>query len=229
MTTHLKNTFNTDALLYNKARPHYPEELFDTLISVTNLSPDARLLEIGTGTGQATKPLLERGFTILGIELGTSLAEVARDQLQHYKNVKIVTGSFEEIELSEKTFVLVYSATAFHWIQDAYKFKKTYAILKENGYLAIIHTNLVSDEQGDEFFLATQPLYKKYRPPHDDNFRLPTTQSLQPWDIDEKLFTHVSFETFPLVVSYSAREYTNLLRTYSPTIAMKPDIREKFL
>src|SRR3954465_5205589 len=95
----LRQTFDEVALLYNEIRPRYPDKLFATLIGVTHLNKDSTLLEIGPGTGQATKPLAQKGFTITAIELGASLAEVMRLQLYDYKNVQIVTGSFEETVL----------------------------------------------------------------------------------------------------------------------------------
>jgi len=72
----LKHTFNEVAILYNEARPRYPDELFSTLIDITKLDTNATILEISSGTGQATKPLAQKGFQITAVELGQSLAEV---------------------------------------------------------------------------------------------------------------------------------------------------------
>src|SRR5689334_16353257 len=89
----LRVTFDEAALLYNEIRPHYPDDLFSTLIAVTSLSAHATLLEIGPGTGQATLPLAQRGFAITAIELGDALAQMARQQLHDYNNVQIITGA----------------------------------------------------------------------------------------------------------------------------------------
>src|SRR3954464_10618732 len=104
----LRHTFDEVALLYNEARPHYPDELFSTLITVTGLHENARLLEIGPGTGQATKPLAKKGFNITAIELGVALAEVAKHELSNFKNVQLATGAFEDVALPAGFFDLVY-------------------------------------------------------------------------------------------------------------------------
>lgn len=56
------DTFDQVADRYDAARPHYPEDLFDARVelTLTALEPGARLLEVGCGTGKATRPLKSR-------------------------------------------------------------------------------------------------------------------------------------------------------------------------
>jgi len=227
----LRATFNKEAKLYDLVRPHYPKELFDSIIKITQIQDDAKLLEIGPGTGQATESFAKRGYEIIAVELGSELADVARKKFEKFQNVKIITGAFEDIELSPSSFDLVYSATAINWVKPEVKFSKPHKLLKNGGHLAIIHTNHVSDEKNDEFFLATQPIYKKYKPggKYNDSLRLSLPSELKADEIDENLFTSIFFRVFPLVVQYSAKEYAQLLNTYSPTISMEPEQRTRFL
>lgn len=232
MTDHttLRRTFDQEAQLYNEIRPHYPEALFETLIDVTALSPQAKLVEIGPGTGQATKPLAKRGYQITAIELGAALGDVARYELRPYPHVRVITGSFEDIDLPADTFDLVFAATAFHWIKPELRYVKPHHILKADGYLAIIHTHHVSDEQGDLFFKAAQPIYDRYytndtgKPP-----ALPGPDTVKPTELDEKLFKFIHFQRFPMVVAYSAQGYAKLLNTYSPTLVLPEQKRTAFL
>lgn len=149
----LRTAFDGAAKLYDKIRPVYPRALFDALVKKANLQTDAKLLEIGPGTGQATLPLANRGYEITAVELGKELAEVARVNLHDYPKVQIITGAFEDTALPPGTFDLIYAATAFHWITPEERYKKPYELLKPGGYLAIIHTNHVSDEAGDNFLM----------------------------------------------------------------------------
>src|SRR5580693_9188175 len=112
----LRTTFDSVPELYQKARPNYPDELFDDLIQSTELPSGARLLEIGPGTGQATISLAKRGYDITAIELNEGMAKVARRELSDYKNVQVITGSFEETEFPAGSFDLIYAASAFHWV-----------------------------------------------------------------------------------------------------------------
>lgn len=231
MNKNLRTTFNEQAKLYHLARPKYPEPLFDVLEDVAKLKKQARLLEIGPGTGQATESLANRGYEITAVELGGELVEVAQENLKPYKNVKIIGGDFEEIEFAPESFDLVYAATSFHWVSPEVRFSKPYKLLKSKGYLAIIGTHHVSDESGDEFFFATQPIYKKYKPggKHEENLRMPHTADIKPDEVDEKLFGQIFFEVFPHTIPYSGTEYAQLLNTYSPTLSMTEKDRRCFL
>lgn len=227
----LRRTFNSNAALYHSMRPRYPELLFDTLSAETQLSDDARLLEIGSGTGQATESLAKRNYEITAVELGANLAELGRKALKNYPNVHIITSSFEEIELESESYDLIYSATAFHWIKPEFQFRKPHRLLKNGGHLAIIGTTHVSDEVGDKFFIAANPIYAKFQRggAYKEDFHPEPLSELKINKIDESLFTPTFFKAFPLQVEYSAEEYIQLISTYSPTIAMDADERSDFL
>src|SRR5204862_5239477 len=77
----LGRTFDRSADVYQRARPDYPDELFDDLVAVAKLGQRDRLLEVGCATAKATLPLARRGFTILALEPGRALAEAARRNL----------------------------------------------------------------------------------------------------------------------------------------------------
>jgi SAM-dependent methyltransferase len=225
----LRDTFNEIPLLYNEVRPCYPDKLFSKLIDVTALQKDSTLLEIGPGTGQATKPLAQKGFNITAIELGNSLAELARQQLHAYRNIQIVTGTFEETTLPPASFDLVFAATSFHWIEPAVRFSKSHTVLKNKGHLAIIHTNHISDEKGDLFFNASQPVFDRYN--FTDKYqkpKLPKSEELKANDIDERLFKLVHFELFPVTVTYSARQFVQLLNTFSNHLAAPKEVQHAF-
>jgi SAM-dependent methyltransferase len=231
----LRTTFNSDVERYHAQRPNYPAALFEKLVTDTHLSVHAKLLEIGSGTGQATKPLAERGYHITAIELGEELAAKAREVLAGFPNINIITGAFEDVELSSEHYDLVYSATAIHWVKPEFRFAKPHKLLKLNGHLAIIHTEHVSDDAGDKFFFASQPIYQKYHTKDkpinkQGDFTLPRLENLQPPEkIDEKLFRLESFTVFPMTLSYSSQEYVDLLATYSPHLALSEDKRAAFL
>ena len=225
----LRHTFDEVALLYNEARPRYPGELFSILIDIAGLHKDSKLLEIGTGTGQATKPLAEKGFDITAVELGDALAEVAKYELHDYMKIQILTGAFEEITLPPKSFDLVYAATSFHWIEPSIKYLKTHNLLKEKGHLAIIDTNHISDEKGDEFFIASQPIYDRYN--YTDKHqkpKLPKSEELKPNDVDVSMFKLTHFQLFPLVITYTANSFIKLLNTFSNHLAADKKIQRAF-
>ncbi|HHT97741.1 MAG TPA: SAM-dependent methyltransferase, partial [Clostridiales bacterium] len=60
--------FDEDAKNYDTFRPTYCKELFDNIINYTILDKTKYAIEIGIGTGQATKPILETGCYLTAIE-----------------------------------------------------------------------------------------------------------------------------------------------------------------
>jgi SAM-dependent methyltransferase len=230
MTQH--SPFDEVAELYDAIRPRYPEALFARVVCIAGLKSNAKLLEIAPGTGQATLSLAKRGYRITGVELGQEMARIARNRLRAYRSVDIVNTSFEDAQLPRVAFDLVYVATAFHWISAEVKFAKSHALLKPSGHLAIIHRHHVSDERGDAFTAATQPIYQRHE--RDAAARtkvyVPRPRAeLRPEPIDEEIFAPLSFDTFAEEVTYSAQDYLSLLSTYSPTLAMSPEERATFL
>src|SRR5689334_3964118 len=75
----LHATFDTVATLYDEVRPGYPDVIIDAVIERSGLPAEGRILEIGCGTGQITRPFAQRGYPILALELGPSLAVLAAE------------------------------------------------------------------------------------------------------------------------------------------------------
>jgi SAM-dependent methyltransferase len=73
-----RRSFDQMVELYARARGSAPAELFDALAAYVPAPADA--LEIGCGPGNASLPLLERGFRIHAGELGENLVAFARER-----------------------------------------------------------------------------------------------------------------------------------------------------
>src|SRR5436309_9175591 len=84
--------FDEVAELYDKVRPGFPDELFDELAAALPRAPV--VVEVGPGTGQATKGLVARGARVTAVELGPHLAAVLARNLP---SVEIVIGPFERV------------------------------------------------------------------------------------------------------------------------------------
>ena len=91
----LRATFDQDAEAYDRSRPVAPDDVFDEVMQRASLSAGSTVVEIGPGTGQATRHLAARGLHVVAVELGPHLAERARANLAAFPNVSVVTASFE--------------------------------------------------------------------------------------------------------------------------------------
>jgi SAM-dependent methyltransferase len=125
----LRTTFEEVADLYDCARPSYPDELFDDLAVVGELGHGSRVIEIGCGTGQATRPLAERGYQIICVELSEQMAAVARRNLARFGNVEVTTADFETWQPRECAFDAVVAFTALHWIAPEVRYEESASLL----------------------------------------------------------------------------------------------------
>lgn len=219
--TELKTTFNTAATLYEEVRPGYPEELIQDVIDLSGLEDHSRILEIGCGTGKASRPFAERGYELVCLDIGADLIVVAREKLKAFPNVSFVEQAFEGWE-SERTFDLIISATAFHWVDPNVRYLKASEVLKPKGFLAVFSNQHVRKDEG--FFAESQSLYDKYylslttnRPTHaTTNF--PGVEAFQ----------EPMQRVYPWTQTYSSAQYIKLLGTYSGHIAL-PDKNRSLL
>ena len=218
--TELKTTFNTAAVLYEDVRPGYPEELIQDVVYLSGLSNHSRILEIGCGTGKATRLFAERGYALVCLDIGADLIAVAREKLREFPNISFVEQAFEKWE-SDGKFDLIISATAFHWVDPKVRYLKASEVLTSKGFLAVFSNQHVRKDEG--FFAESQSLYDKYyaplttnRPTHATNF--PGVEAFQ--DPIKRVY--------PWTQTYSSEQYIKLLGTYSGHIAL-PEKNKRLL
>jgi SAM-dependent methyltransferase len=228
----LRDTFDEAPELYDRVRPGYPEEAFEDLTALARLRPGSRVLELGCGTGQATVPLATRGFEVVAIELGAGLADVARRNLAAFPAVDIVNAAFEEWPLPSAPFDAVVAATSFHWLDPEVRLAKVADALRAGGALAVIATHHVAGGDGS-FFAEVQRCYELWMPGTAQGLRLPKAGDVPHHDGDDfeagGLFTEAVFRRYERELTYSTREYRELLLSYSGHRALEPDAREGLL
>jgi SAM-dependent methyltransferase len=176
------------------------------------------------GTGQLTVPLARTGACVTGVELGGSMAAVARRNLAGYPRVRIEVGDFETWALPEEPYDLVVVATAYHWLDPALRVRKPLAALRDGGVFAVVTTHHVAGGS-EEFFAEVQALYERWDPATPPGLRLR----------DEAVVdTEVGFEPgevrkYAREITYTSREYLDVLRSYSGHRALAPERRDGLL
>jgi SAM-dependent methyltransferase len=226
----LKTTFNQAAELYDRARPYYPEQLFDDLVGLADIQPGASILEIGCGTGRATLPLARRGFRITCVELGENLAAVARRNLADFPQVNVVTCPFETWDSSGETFDMVLAATCWDWIDPNVRYRRASGILKPYGRLAIVGAGHAFPKDADAFFFDIQDVYRALgMQPATETWPPPLPQDVP--DMREEiessgLFDDVQVRRYVWEQMYTADHYIDLLNTFSGHIALDPVERD---
>ncbi len=133
----LRATFDTAAELYEQARPTYPDRLFtDLAVSAGLQTGPVRVLEIGLGTGQASRGLLARAWSVVGLEPGQELAAVARRTLAGLGEVDVVVCPFEQWQpAGPAPYDLVFAATSWHWLDPQVAYRRAAHLLGADGRL----------------------------------------------------------------------------------------------
>lgn len=111
-----RGRFGEDADAYDRTRPVAPDVLFDDLVDLAGLGPGAAVLEIGPGTGQATRPLAARGLRVLALEINARLAAQAKLNVAAFRHVEVQVVPFETWEPGRSGFDAVVACNSFHWI-----------------------------------------------------------------------------------------------------------------
>ena len=234
----LRLTFNTNPKNYDELRPTYVSKMFDDIIEYSSLDKEMVALEIGIGTGQASLPFLKRGCHLTAVELGTDLAEFSRKKFKMYENINIINDDFEHIDLTEKSYDLIYSATAFHWIPIKLGVPKVKRLLKSGGVFAWLSNHPCPSKEHLEIHNALQRVYHKYGEYFGNN-ALHDIKSIE--DINEvKLidrknifdtydFENIVYQSYQSTRTFNADEYCKLLCTYSGHINLPEEIKSSFL
>ena len=226
-------TFDEVADLYDAARPGYPAELVEAVTSVLQ-GTQKRILEIGCGTGQATLPFARLGCRITALEPGQNLAQLAAQNLAEFPQVEIQTVTFEEWSVAAGQYDLVLSATAFHWVTPAQRYKKSAEALAEGGWLALFWNREAKDES--QLGQQLQAVYDTHMPAssaHPYATHLPTgggtqnASSVWQEEIDRShLFGAVQVRQFSWTQWYTTAQYLRLLKTYSDHRALPPETKQ---
>ena len=225
---HLRETFDSAAELYDRARPGYPSELYDDLQAITGLVAGARALEIGPGTGQASVPMARRGFRVTGIELGANLAKLAARKMAPYPGCQIRVGRFESLSAADGPFDLIYSATAFHWLDPDSRVAACRELLRPGGWLAV-WSSWHCAGGSRQFFIDAQDCYEHWDPATPPGIRLTEPGEL-PDDPDGIAgapgFEPAIHRRYYWEESRTTESYLDVLRTYSGHIALDDAARE---
>jgi SAM-dependent methyltransferase len=120
-------SFGGDAERYDRARPSYPPALIDVLMH----GQVRDVLDVGCGTGIAARQLQVRGATVLGIEPDRRMTAVARRQ-----GLDVELSSFEGWDAQGRTFDLLISGQAWHWVDPRRGAQQAARVLRPGGTFA---------------------------------------------------------------------------------------------
>jgi hypothetical protein len=224
----IRLSFDKAAQVYDEARPAYPPELFDELFNRLPAKPE--IVEVGPGTGKATRDLLVHGALVHAIEIGPAMAARLRLNLPS-ERLQITVGDFENIHV-ENGADAVFSATAYHWISPPAQTDQPARILRLGGLVAILDLIQVDSPDDLGFFTAVQPVYERYGQGHSGP-PAPNRNAVDPairavLEADSR-FSPPAVRQWDWNQTYTASGYVKLMLSYSGTQMMDEPSRQGLL
>ena len=219
-------SFGAMAQAYERFRPGYPAELFDLVMTYAG-RPVGTALEIGAGTGKATRLFAARGVAVTATEPDAAmLAELVKHVPA---NVTPVRARFEDLRPGEG-YGLVYAAAALHWTSPEGRWPRVAALLEPGGVFASFGgpAQLADPAVRDAVRAARAPFLDSDEIPSPDgtppehDMQWPGTElQRSPW------FADVQQVVIGRRLTMSARDYVGHLSTISAYLQLPAPVREQ--
>lgn len=219
-------SFGAIANAYERFRPGYPPELFDLVMTYAG-RPVATALEIGAGTGKATRLFAARGVAVTATEPDPAmLAELVKHVPA---NVTAVRARFEDLRPGA-VYGLVYAAAALHWTSPQGRWPRVAALLEPGGVFASFGgpVQLADPAVRDAVHAARAPFLDSDEIPSPDgtppehDMQWPGTElQRSPW------FADVRQVVIGRRLTMSARDFVGHLSTISAYLQLPAAKREQ--
>ncbi len=221
--------FGEVAELYDSVRPSYPDALVDDVLAFAGAGPGDPVLEVGAGTGKATRLFAARGLALTSLEPSAEMAAVLRHAVP---NIGIEETGFEGFSAPPHSYKLVFSAQAWHWVDPASRVAKAHELLLPGGALALFFNRdpVAPGPLKD----ALDEVYARFgseaNGPTAQNNRLIELDEIHLGEIAESdLFEAAEERTYPWAKTYPTEQYVQLLDTYSNHRLVEEGLRERLL
>ncbi|CAN5800007.1 hypothetical protein BH20ACT14_BH20ACT14_19320 [soil metagenome] len=157
-----RRVFCLDPAAYDSARPGHPPRVYEILVERCALQAGATVLEVGPGTGQATRRLVLLGADpLVALEPNPALAAYLDDSLGARVDIWVV--ALEEAELPAAHFDVAVAASSFHWVEEEVGLEKLFDAVRPGGWVALWWTLFGEPGKPDAFIKTTSPLLDNLR------------------------------------------------------------------
>lgn len=219
-------SFGVVAEAYERFRPGYPVELFDMVMAYAG-RPVRTALEIGAGTGKATRLFAQRGVMVTATDPDAAMLAELRKHVP--TSVRTVQAAFEDLQPG-KRYGLVNAAAALHWTNPKGRWSRVAALLEPGGVFASC---------GGPFQLAdpaVEAAVRAARAPFLESDEIPSPDGTPPdhemqWPGSElqqsEWFTDVQQSVIERRLTMSPRDYVGHLSTISAYLVLPTAERER--
>ena len=230
--------------IYNKARPTYPEKLFEIIkdFAKSKGTPFKNALDVGCGTGLATRELVNflNIDKVIGLDPSENMILQAKEASSGASDrIEYVKGNAEDIStaFAPESFDLITAAECAHWIDMEAFYASAFECLEPGGVLAIFsYCHLLFPSHPsvyDEMIKFTQVTLKPYwdeRRPRLDRLYADPDYLMTPFPkMERRLYDGVEN---PLIMNFKwslaqVKEYINTWSAYKSYLVATASLGEK--
>ena len=128
-------SFESAAAEYERYRPEYPAEALRWAADRFGLAEQARVRDIGAGTGKLTRGLVALDFQAVAVEPGTPMLYQLRTAVPE---AEALEGAAEAIPLPVESVDAVFAGQAYHWFDRERAVPELHRVLRAGGGLALL-------------------------------------------------------------------------------------------
>jgi SAM-dependent methyltransferase len=217
--------FGGVAEAYERFRPGYPVEIVDLVMTYAS-QPIRTALEIGAGTGKATRLFAQAGVRVTASEPDPAMLDELRKQVRSAETVHV---AFEGLPLGA-SFGLVYSAAALHWTRPEGRWSRVAALLHPGGVFANFGGPVrLADPSVEQVvqaarapFLASDEVPSPDGTAPEDHLQWPGTELQR-----SEWFTDVQQLVIERRFIMAARDYVGYLSTVSAYLELSAPVQEQ--
>jgi SAM-dependent methyltransferase len=221
-------SFGSVAAAYERFRPGYPDAVVDEVLAYAG-RPVCAALEIGAGTGKATRVFVRRGIAVTATDPDPAMLLELRRQVP--ETVASVQATFEDLPLNP-VYDLVFAAASLHWTRPDGRWTRVAGMLRPEGIFASFGGQVhLADPEVDRAvhavrspFLADDDVASPDGTPADSPMQWPGSELTR-----SDRFTDVRQSVLPRRTTTSAREYVGHLSTISAYLALPDQVRADVL
>jgi SAM-dependent methyltransferase len=215
-------SFGSVAEQYERYRPDYGEELVDAVFAYAGRRI-CTAVEVGAGTGKATRLFARRGVDVIALEPDAAMATLLRKTTAGLPVTPLVS-TFESYR-SSAPVDLVFAAAAWHWTDPVTRVERAADLLRSGGMLALVGST--ADLADPQLRAAVEQIEHEMLPDQGVDTEV-HPWSLEELDADGRLAGSAELN-LPRVVTRSAEEFVGRLATVSAYLLLSPAVRAETL
>ena len=120
-------------------RGHRP--VGEQAIARMQVAPDSRVLDVGCGSGWATRLLADYAFKgrVTGIDISDEMVRIARESSQSYRNVDFEVASAEQLPFDSSEFTRAFSMESLYYYRNIPRaLSEIYRVMKKGGLFCAV-------------------------------------------------------------------------------------------